>query len=241
MAAGAARTPLSSWILAATVVGLAVALLIMWLLWTTGNDDTASSPDRVANGAGEGHATNRDDTDDCPWHTETLVVGGMTVPADCDHGPAEVSDDGRLAEWAQTPEGAAHAAAGLRIATGALVGPDVYRATVEEQTYGPDSERAVYLDDVEQDYAELDQQHQLDGGPFEGTWPRGQIQGYRVEEYADDETTVWLLTSAADQQVAYRMDLQWARDDWHASVEILRRWRDHMDRNPLPERFEEFS
>lgn len=242
MTAGAPRTSLAWWVVAALVVGLAVAALVAWLVWTTGGEgETGAAGGQSDRDAQADRADAGDDTGGaCRWDTETLIVGGMTVPADCEHGPAEV-DDGRLSGWSQTREGAAHAGAGLRITTGALAGPEVYRATIEEQTYGPDSERSVLLDDVEQNYAELDAEHGLDGGPFEGTWPRGQIQGYRVEDYSDNEATVWLLTSAQGEEVAHRVDLQWVAGDWQASVESFRQWREHTNRQPVTERFDQFE
>lgn len=243
MTAGAPRTSLSTWLVVGVVVGLAVAGLLAWLLWATGDDPETAAPEPDDNSVGDGVAAGEDD---CPWDHETLIVGGMTVPADCDHGPFDVGDAGRLAGWAQTREGAAHAAAGLHVTTWALAGPDVYRHTIEEQTYGPDSERAVLLDDTENEYAELEQEHQLDGGPFEGTWQRSRIEGYRIEEYSDNEATVWLWMPSLDAQgqerdVAQRVDLRWIDGDWQLDVETKRRWREHLDQHPVAEQFEEFE
>lgn len=246
MTVGAPRTSLARWVIAALVVGLAVAALVAWLVWTTGDNERGTAGDRANGDTQADRANAGDDTDGvCRWATETLIVGGMTVPADCEHGPAEV-DDGRLSGWSQTREGAAHAAAGLGVATTALVGPDAYRATIEEQTYGPDSERSVLLDDVEQKYAELDEKHDLGGGPFKGTWQRTRIEGYRITEYSDESATVWLLTPSVDaegqeREVAQRMDLRWIEGDWQASAETLRRSHEHLDRQPVSEQFEGFE
>lgn len=246
MTAGAPRTSLARWVIAALVVGLAVAALVAWLLWTTGDDGTGTAGDR-ANGDTQADRTDvaAEADGECRWDTETLIVGGMTVPADCEHGPDEV-DDGRLSGWSHTREGAAHAAAGLHVTTWALAGPDVYRPTIEEQTYGPDSERKVLLDDTEKEYAELEQEHQLDGGPFKGTWQRTRIKGYRIEDYNDEEATVWLWMPSLDAEgqerdVAQRVDLRRIDDDWRLNVETKRRWREHLDRNPVIERFDEFE
>lgn len=246
MTAGAPRTSLARWVIAALVVGLAVAGLVAWLLWTTGDNGAGTAAERATGDTQADRADADDDTGGaCRWNTETLIVGGMTVPASCEHGPHEVNG-GRLSGWSHTRKGAAHAAAGLGVTTTALVGPDVYRATIEEQTYGPESERSVLLDDVEQEYAELDAEHDLGGGPFEGTWQRTRIESYRIAEYSGDAATVWLLTPSVDAQgqerdVAQRMDLRWVEGDWQASAETLRRSHEHLDRQPVSEQFEGFE
>lgn len=241
MTRGAPDTPITSWAVAAVVVGAAIAGLIAWLLATTGDPAPTSHAPASPTPGGDPHA---DNGDGCRWASETLIVGGVTVPASCRHGPREV-DENRLAGWAHTRTGAAHAAAGLGVTTTALVGPDAYRATIRQQTYGPASERRVLLADVAGQYAELDRQHQLDGGAFKGTWERLRIEGYRVADYTPNQATVWLWTPSLDAQgherdVAQRLDLRWIDGDWQASVTTLRRAQQHLNRHPVTERFTRF-
>jgi hypothetical protein len=241
MTAGAPDTPASAWVVAAVVVGLALAGLLAWLLVSTGDQPAVSRP--TASPTPQGGRLAGDDTDDgggCRWDRETLIVGGVTVPADCQHGPYEV-EGGRLAGWARTRRGAAYAAAGLRVATAPQVGPDAYRPTIGQQTFGPESERSVLLDDVAQAYAALEQQHQLDGGAYQGTWPHGRIAGYRVAAYTDATATVWLLLEGGGHQVAQRIDLRWLDGGWQASAQTLRRWHEHLNRHPVAGRYERFN
>jgi len=146
----------------------------------------------------------RPDDTTAPITTWRWERTGMLLPVSSADGPQNLDDS--ASGFAQTPLGAALAAAHLSVRIDPMSGPDVYRQTIQNQMAG-DTARVI---------AAVDAQYQGEAGQGQRVQP-ATISAYRIDDYSPTLTTVHLLVaSPTGTSTDFAVPVTWdnARGDW---------------------------
>lgn len=224
-------------LIATAVVAAALAVMGGLALWGGGDGspppDASSSSVASTDGFGSPLGQTRSSTDDIG--TVTWVdVRGMALPVSARYGPARVAE-GRAWGFARNQFGAVMAATHIAVRADAIVGPRVYRPTIEEQVIGTDVDDLASNVDIEYE------QRRAEAGvpasdPLPGT--HASLAGYRVESYTDQAAFLRLLIASPGPNaqgtvyVDFRIEVRWSDGDWRLVAPPGGRWQNATGQAP---------
>ncbi|MEH1124721.1 hypothetical protein [Micromonospora sp. CPCC 206061] len=224
-------------LIATAVVAVALAGIGGLAVWGGGDGSpppaATSSSAAPSDGFGSALSETRSATDDLG--TVTWVdVRGMALPVSARYGPATVAE-GRAWGFAHNRFGSVMAATHIAVRADAIVGPRVYRPTIDQQVIGTDVD--ALASNVDSEYEGRRAEAGVAAGdPLPGT--HASLAGYRVESYTDQAAFLRLLIASPGPNaqgtvyVDFRIEVRWAEGDWRLVAPPGGRWQNATGQAP---------